>query len=49
MYREGKEQLESRPHVSNMVEAVSWYGHAWLPKETGSQVYLDDVTAEVPR
>ncbi len=25
---------------------VSWRGHVWLPVETGSLVFIDDVTAD---
>ena len=33
-------------HVWNMVEAVLWYGHAWLPMEWAHWCFFDDLTAD---
>ncbi len=48
-YGEGKELLmilSIPPHQWSMVVVVSWRGHVWLPVETGSLVFIDDVTAD---
>ncbi len=42
-YGERKEQLtiQSTPHqVSNMVVAVLWHGHVWLPMERAHRCLL---------